>query len=246
MSESTALSIDNLSVRYPGQNAHALENINWSVPKGVLAAIIGPNGAGKSTLIKAAMDLIPRYAGTVQFFESPLSKVRQRVSYVPQRSSVDWDFPVSVLDVALMGLYGQVGLFRRLRKTHREQAMHALDQMGISNLANRQIGALSGGQQQRTFLARALVQNADLYLMDEPLAGIDASTQEQILELLQTLKTKGKTVVVVHHDLSTVNRIFDQAILLNKTKMTDGSIHSVLTHDYIQQAYGGHFSIMQR
>ncbi|MDP4693341.1 MAG: ABC transporter ATP-binding protein, partial [Opitutales bacterium] len=189
-------------------------DVELSIPEGKLVSIVGPNGAGKSTLLKAALDLIPRSSGEVLIYGEPYSKARKRVGYVPQRESVDWDFPVSALDVVAMGTYGQLGWFRRVNKRSKALAMQALDRVGLADYAHRQISQLSGGQQQRTFLARALVQDADIYFMDEPFAAVDAATERAIVDLLKELQQRGKTCLVVHHDLATVPEYFDWTVLL--------------------------------
>nr|WP_281376931.1 metal ABC transporter ATP-binding protein [Deinobacterium chartae] len=210
-----------------------------SFPQGQLCAIVGPNGAGKSTFLKAALGLIPRASGQVRFFGEPLARVRRRVGYVPQRSSVDWDFPTSALDVVTMGLYGRLGWLRRPGRAEREQAMSALERVGLSDLAQRQISQLSGGQQQRVFLARALAQASDLYFMDEPFAGVDATTERAILEVMRELRAQGKTVVVVHHDLETVRDYFDHLTLLNVSVVASGPMQETFSHDNLRAAYGG-------
>jgi manganese/zinc/iron transport system ATP- binding protein len=234
------LSINDLTVAY--QSKPAIWDIDLDVPAGVLMAVVGPNGAGKSTLLKAALDLVPRAAGSIRFFGKPYAKVRERVGYVPQRGSVDWDFPTSVLDVVMMGLYRKVGWLRRPGREHRERALEAIEQVGLSDLVNRQISQLSGGQQQRTFLARALVQDADIYFMDEPFAAVDAVTQRAIIVILGELRTRGKTVVVVHHDLQTVADYFDWVALLNVSLVADGPIEEVFTPELVDRTYGGRAS----
>jgi manganese/zinc/iron transport system ATP- binding protein len=234
---SYALEINDLTVAY--RNKPVLWDIDLCVPSGVLMGIIGPNGAGKSTLIKAALSLIPRAAGDVRFFGLPLRQARARIGYVPQRSSIDWDFPTTALDVVMMGLYGKLGWLRRPDKTARQTALAALEQLGMAHFAERQIGQLSGGQQQRVFLARALVQNADLYFMDEPFAAVDAVTERAIVNLLHTLRAQGKTVIVVHHDLQTVAEYFDWVTLLNVEVIASGATGSVFTEENIRRAYGG-------
>jgi manganese/zinc/iron transport system ATP- binding protein len=234
----TSLAINDLTVAYDSKPA--LWDVDLDVPPGVLMGIVGPNGAGKSTLIKAALNLIPRAAGSILFFGKPYERVRDRVGYVPQRGSVDWDFPTSVLDVVTMGLYGRVGWIRRTGRKERELAMEALRQVGMTEFANRQISQLSGGQQQRTFLARALVQDADLYFMDEPFAAVDAVTERAIISILHELRSRGKTVFVVHHDLQTVADYFDSVALLNVSIVAAGPIDEVFTHELIERTYGGH------
>ena len=232
-----ALEIEDLTVAY--NSKPALWDVDMHVPEGVLMAIVGPNGAGKSTLIKAALNLIPRAAGDVRFFDQPYAKARDLVGYVPQRGSVDWDFPTSVLDVVMMGLYGQLGWFRRPGKNERQQAYEALEQVGIVDLADRQISQLSGGQQQRTFLARALVQDAQIYFMDEPFAAVDAVTERAIVALLRELRSRNKTVVVVHHDLQTVADYFDWVTLLNVEVTASDPVPEIYTEDNLRKTYGG-------
>jgi len=207
--------------------------------------IVGPNGAGKSTLLKAIMNLVPRASGRIEVFGQPYHKNRHRVGYVPQRESVDWDFPVDALDVVTMGLYNQIGWCLPVRKKHRQQALDALDRVGIADLARRQISQLSGGQQQRTFLARALVQNADLYLMDEPFAAVDAATERAIVEILRELKQTGKTAVVIHHDLQTVPEYFDYVVLLNMRVVAHGEVEEVFTSENLQKTYGGRLTLLE-
>lgn len=232
-----ALSIDDLTVAY--QEQPAIWDIDLEAPEGALMGIVGPNGAGKSTLIKAALNLVPRAAGTVKFYGKSYEQARDIVGYVPQRGSVDWDFPTSVLDVVTMGLYGKLGWFRRPGKRERQQALHALEQVDLVDFADRQISQLSGGQQQRTFLARALVQDAKVYFMDEPFAAVDAVTENAIIDILQALNQRGKTVLVVHHDLQTVTRYFDRVTLLNVEVIASGPTASVFTADNLRKTYGG-------
>lgn len=231
-----ALSVQDLTVVY--DTRPALWDLDMEVPQGVLMGIVGPNGAGKSTLIKAALNLLPRAAGSVNFFGQPYQKVRERVGYVPQRGSVDWDFPTTVIDVVGMGLYGKLGWLRPPGKKERVMTMDALAQVGLQDFAHRQISRLSGGQQQRTFLARALVQNADIYFMDEPFAAVDAVTEKAILQILQQLRSRGKTVIVVHHDLQTVADYFDWVALINVTLFATGPISAVFTNAMIERTYG--------
>ncbi|MEM7806586.1 MAG: ABC transporter ATP-binding protein [Planctomycetota bacterium] len=221
-----------------------LWDVDLDVPEGRLVAIVGPNGAGKSTLIKAALDLIPRASGRVRVYGKPYSENRRRVGYVPQRESVDWDFPVSALDVVTMGTYGRIGWMLPVRRKHREKAREALDRVGIADLADRQISQLSGGQQQRTFLARALVQEADLYMMDEPFAAVDAATERAIVSILKDLKSAGKTVLVVHHDLQTVEEYFDHIILMNMRIVAHGPTATTFTRDNLQKTYGGKLTLL--
>ena len=232
-----ALSVDDLTVAY--QEKPAIWDIDLDVPEGVLMGIVGPNGAGKSTLIKAALNLIPRAAGTVMFYDQPYERARSLVGYVPQRGSVDWDFPTTVLDVVTMGLYGKLGWFRRPGKRERELALFALEQVGLVDFVDRQISQLSGGQQQRTFLARALVQDAQIYFMDEPFAAVDAVTENAIVDILQALNKRGKTVLVVHHDLQTVAHYFDWLTLLNVEVIASGPTSAVFTTENLRRTYGG-------
>lgn len=237
-----ALEVNDLTVSYSGKPV--LWDIDLSIPEGVMAAIIGPNGAGKSTLIKAVLNLIPRAAGEARFFGLPYAQARRRIGYVPQRGSVDWDFPTSVLDVVMMGLYGKLGWVRRPGRAERQQALSALEQVGLADFAARQVGQLSGGQQQRTFLARALVQQADLYFMDEPFAAVDAVTERAIVDLLQSLRANGKTVVVVHHDLQTVTDYFDHVTLLNGSLVASGTTGETFNEDNLKRAYGGRIAFI--
>lgn len=231
-----AIAVEDLTVAY--RDKPALWDIDLSIPTGVLAAIIGPNGAGKSTLLKAILNLIRPVAGSVRIFGDSYRKVLRRVAYVPQRTSVDWDFPATVFDVVLMGTYGRLGWWRRPGNAERAAARAALDRVGLENLANRQIGQLSGGQQQRVFLARALVQAADLYLMDEPFQGVDAVTETAIIDVLRELRAQEKTVVAVHHDLSTVPDYFDWVALLNVKLIASGPVRETFTPDNLRHAYG--------
>lgn len=238
-----ALAVDDLTVAY--DEKPAIWDIDLAVPEGVLMGVVGPNGAGKSTLIKAVLNLIPRAAGTVSFYGKPYEGARSLVGYVPQRGSVDWDFPTSVLDVATMGLYGRLGWFRRPGKRERELALNALEQVGMADFAARQISQLSGGQQQRTFLARALVQDAQIYFMDEPFAAVDAVTENAIVRILKALNTRGKTVLVVHHDLQTVAQYFDWVTLLNVEVIASGPTAEAFTPKNLRRTYGGRVAHLQ-
>ncbi|MFY0594478.1 metal ABC transporter ATP-binding protein [Roseivirga sp.] len=231
-----------LTVAY--QKKPVLWNIDMTLPQGALTGIIGPNGAGKSTLIKAAMGLLPLGSGFVKMFDQSLDKVRHKVSYVPQRETVDWDFPTSVLDVVLMGRYAKLGLLTRPRKADKEMAMNCLRKVGMEAYTNRQISQLSGGQQQRVFLARALAQEADLYFMDEPFAGVDAATESAILAIMQEMTANGKTVVVVHHDLQSAAEFFDWIILLNMRLVASGPIDKVFNNELLQETYGGKLTVL--
>ncbi len=221
-----------------------LDHVSFETPPGTLTAIVGPNGAGKSTLIKTALGLIEPIAGHVEFFGQKLKHVSGRISYVPQRTTVDWDFPVTALDVVCMGLYRQIGWFLPIRRRHRDQAMKALASVGMEHFAGRQISQLSGGQQQRVFLARSLVQGAELFLMDEPLAGVDAATEATIITVLRQLRDEGRTAMVVHHDLDTVTEYFDRVLLLNHRVIAEGPATEVMTPALLKQAYGGKLLIL--
>jgi manganese/zinc/iron transport system ATP- binding protein len=236
------LSVYDLTVAY--DRKPVIWDIGFDLPAGQLIGVVGPNGAGKSTLLKAIMDLIPRASGRVTVFGDTYANSRKRVGYVPQRESVDWQFPVSALDVVTMGLYDDIGWFFPVRKKHRAAALEALDRVGIADLANRQISQLSGGQQQRTFLARALVQDADLYLMDEPFAAVDAATERAIVEILRDLKERGKTAVVIHHDLQTVPEYFDHVVLLNMRIVAHGPVEDTFTSENLQKTYGGRLTLL--
>ncbi|MGE3799660.1 MAG: metal ABC transporter ATP-binding protein [Candidatus Kapaibacterium sp.] len=238
------LEVHDLTVSY--HRRPVLWDIDFATPEGKLIAIVGPNGAGKSTLIKGIMGLVPLASGYVKIFGEDLERARSRVGYVPQRNSVDWDFPTSVLDVVMMGRYGRIGLFRRPRDSDRDVAMEALRQVGIVDLAKRQISQLSGGQQQRVFIARALAQDADLYLMDEPFVGVDAATEGAIIELLREMRRRGKTVIVVHHDLGTVREYFDWVLLLNLRLVAFGPLDEVFTDTLLQQTYGGRLNLLTK
>ena len=238
----SALSVTGLSVAYDAQPV--LWNASLDVAPGTLMAIVGPNGAGKSTLLKGLLGAIPCLAGRVRVFgQDPAPKRRasgrRSIAYVPQRSTVDWDFPATVLDVVLMGTYGRLGWLRRPKAREREAAMEALRMVEMDGLKGRQIAELSGGQQQRVFLARALVQDASLYLMDEPFAGVDAVTERAIVSLLQRLRNEGKTIVVVHHDLGTVADYFDEVTLLDREVIASGTVDDVFTRELVEKTYGG-------
>ncbi|TWT66322.1 High-affinity zinc uptake system ATP-binding protein ZnuC [Posidoniimonas polymericola] len=239
-----ALEAHDLTVAY--HRKPVLWNVDFVMPEGNLVAIVGPNGAGKTTLIKAALGLTPIASGHVEIYGQPYRKQRSIVGYVPQRESVDWEFPVTVRDVVMMGLYGKVGWFRRPGKAERLIAEQRLEEVGLSDFANRQIRQLSGGQQQRVFLARALAQDAQVYFMDEPFAGVDAATEAAIIQLLRTLRQSGKTVFVVHHDLQTVRDYFDQVILLNMRLVASGPVPEIFTTANLQRTYGGRLTILEQ
>lgn len=236
------IEVHDLTVAY--HHRPVLWDVDVLFPEGQLVAIVGPNGAGKSTLIKAIMGLVPLASGYVRIFGKPVAQARSAVAYVPQRGSVDWDFPTTALDVVLMGRYGQVPLFGRPRKQDREVARQCLEKVGMAEYANRQISQLSGGQQQRVFLARALAQQTRVYLMDEPFAGVDAATEKAIVVLLHDLREQGSTVIVVHHDLQTVPDYFDSVLLLNLRSVAFGPVAEVFTQDNLQKTYGGRLHLL--
>ncbi|MGM0690602.1 MAG: metal ABC transporter ATP-binding protein [Pseudomonadota bacterium] len=231
------LAVRGLTVSYGDKPA--VFSLDMTVEDGSMTAIIGPNGAGKSTTLKAVLGIVPRLSGVVSVFGLPLAKNRHRIAYVPQRASVDWDFPTRVIDVVLMGLSRELGLLRRVRASHRQRAFDCLGRVGMRDFAERQIGQLSGGQQQRVFLARALAQGADLYLLDEPFAGVDAATERAIIDVLKTLRSEGRTVVAVHHDLSTVRDYFDHVMMINVHKVAEGTVAEAFSEKNLQRAYGG-------
>ena len=232
-----AIEVMDLTVAY--RDRPALWDVDLTVPRGVLLAVVGPNGAGKTTLIKSILGLIRPAAGRILVHGRPYREQRRLVAYVPQRGSVDWDFPTSVLDVVMMGRYGALGWVRRPGRAERDAALRALAQTGMQEFAGRQISQLSGGQQQRVFLARALVQDAQVYLMDEPFQGVDATTEVAIVELLRELRAQGRTVIVVHHDLQTVAQYFDWVALLNVRRIASGPVGEVFTDANLRLAYGG-------
>ncbi len=237
-----AVEVSDLTVAY--HEKPVLWDVDLVVPAGVLMAIVGPNGAGKSTLLKAILELVPIAAGRVLIFGRPLTETRHLVAYMPQRESVDWQFPTTVLDVVVMGLYGKLGWFRRPGRRERALACAALEKVGMTAFAHRQISQLSGGQQQRVFLARALVQDAQVYLMDEPFQGVDATTERATITLLQELRAQGKTVLVVHHDLQTVPEYFDWVTLINVRRIACGPVAEVFTEHNLRRAYGGRLSFL--
>jgi manganese/zinc/iron transport system ATP- binding protein len=239
----TAIEVRDLTVAY--REKPVLWDIDLTVPSGVLMAIVGPNGAGKTTFIKAILDLIQPAAGQIRIFGKRYDQQRQLVAYVPQRGSVDWDFPTSSLDVVMMGLYGRLGWFRRPGKRERRLALAALEKVGMQDFADRQISQLSGGQQQRVFLARALVQDAEIYMMDEPFQGVDATTERAIITLLRELRAADKTLVVVHHDLQTVAEYFDHVMLLNVRLIAAGPVPEVFTEENLRLTYGGRVAFLR-
>ncbi len=231
------MAVRGMTVSY-GQTP-AIFSVDLTLRQGTMTAIVGPNGAGKSTLLKAALGVITPLAGSVTVFGQTMARMRDQIAYVPQRASVDWDFPVRVIDVVMMGMYRKLGLLGRVRGRHKALAQDCLTRVGMADFAQRQIGQLSGGQQQRVFLARALAQQADIYVLDEPFAGVDAATEKAIIAVLQGLRSEGKTVLAVHHDLSTVPEYFDDVVLLNTQVVAAGPVADVFTEENLQAAYGG-------
>jgi manganese/zinc/iron transport system ATP- binding protein len=231
-----------LTVAY--RDEPVLWDVDVQVPQGALMAIVGPNGAGKSTLIKAVLGLVEPSAGRVFIYGKPYSQQRKQVAYVPQRGSVDWDFPTSALDVVMMGRYGHLGWIKRPNATDKALAVHALEQVSMEAFAQRQISQLSGGQQQRVFLARALVQDAQIFLMDEPFQGVDATTERAIIDVLKQLQSNGRTVLVVHHNLETVTEYFDHVLLLNVRTIASGRVRDVFTPQNLRHTYGGRMELL--
>lgn len=231
-----AVKVEKLNVNY--DQTPAIWGIDFEIPERKLVGIVGPNGAGKSTLLKALLGTLKQESGSVLLFGKPYKMVRKRVAYVPQRTTVDWHFPINVLDVVVMGRYGKLGPLKWVGKEDRRAAEKALDRLGMLPFAHRQISELSGGQQQRVFLARALLQEAELYFMDEPFAGVDMATEKAVIELLISLKAEGKTMLIVHHDLTTVKSYFDWLILLNGCLIGCGPVDEVFTQQNLQKAYG--------
>ncbi len=241
MEKQYAITVDDLTVAY--NYKPVLWDVDLDIPEGVLMAIVGPNGAGKSTLIKAILGIISPIAGNVSVFGKPYEKQRKEVAYVPQKGSVDWDFPTTALDVVMMGTYGSLGWIKRTGATQKKQALEALEKVGMLQFKNRQISQLSGGQQQRVFLARALVQNASIYFMDEPFQGVDATTEIAIINILKELRKAGKTVIVVHHDLQTVPEYFDWVTFLNVKKIATGPVKEIFNDDNLIKTYGINYKV---
>ncbi len=243
-SAASPLTVHAMTVSY--HRKPVLWDVDYDAPPASLIAIVGPNGAGKSTFIKACLGLVPRATGEVAFWGQSLRDARSRIGYMPQRESVDWDFPVSVLDVVCMGRYRKIGWLRPVSRAHKIFATSCLDRVGLADLAGRQISQLSGGQQQRVFLARALAQEADLYFMDEPFAGVDAATERAIIEVLRDLRATGKTVICVHHDIQTVNEYFEHCILLNMRVVAAGPVSNTMTSTNLHRTYGGRLTLLSQ
>jgi manganese/zinc/iron transport system ATP- binding protein len=242
--DTAPIAIHDMTVAY--RRKPVLWDVDFNATAGRLIGIVGPNGAGKSTLIKAALDLVPRVSGEVLFFGKPYRQQRHLVAYVPQRESIDWDFPVNALDVVAMGRYRKIGWCWPVTKKHKLAALEALEHVGMADYAHRQISQLSGGQQQRVFLARALVQDAMLYFMDEPFAGVDAATERAIVDILRELRRAGRTVLVVHHDLQTVREYFDDVMLLNMRIVAFGPVDEVYNESNLQKTYGGRLTLLDQ
>ncbi|EPD53254.1 hypothetical protein HMPREF1210_00985 [Paenisporosarcina sp. HGH0030] len=236
----TAIAVSDLFVSYNGNEA--LRNVSFTVEEGNLVGIIGPNGAGKSTLLKALLNLIKKDTGKVEILGKSIKEMKTKVAYVPQRSNIDWDFPITVMDTVLIGTYPNLGIFNRPKKEHKAWALECLKKVGMADYGNRQIGELSGGQQQRVFLARALVQKPEMYFLDEPFVGVDVTSEEKIISILKELRDSGKTVVVVHHDLSKASDYFNELILLNKELIEHGIVEKVFQPAVLNKAYTNQFS----
>lgn len=240
----SAIETHNLTVSY--NKRPVLWNIDFELPTAQIIGIIGPNGSGKTTLLKAIMGLVETSSGYIKLFDKDLEQVRSKISYVPQRETVDWDFPASVMDVVLMGRYSNKKLFKKISNEDKNIAAEALEKVNMLEYSNRQISQLSGGQQQRVFIARSLAQGADLYIMDEPFVGVDAATEEAILTLMQEMKSQGKTVVVVHHDLQTAKAYFDWIVLLNTRLVASGPKREIFKEELLQEAYGGKLNVLSK
>ncbi len=236
------VAVRDLTVAY--REEPVLWDVDLTVPEGRLVAIVGPNGAGKSTLIKSILDLVARTSGTVSVYGKSYKENRELVGYVPQRGSVDWDFPTTSLDIVQMGLYGKLGWIRRPGKKERQIAYECLEKVGMEDYADRQISQLSGGQQQRVFLARALAQDAEIYFMDEPFAGVDAATEAAIVNVMRDLREAGKTLIIVHHNLETVLEYFDWVVLLNVQIIASGPVNEAFTLENIRKTYGGRIAAL--
>ncbi len=242
--DNCSIEVHNLTTTYGG--APVLWDVDFELPLGEIIGVIGPNGSGKTTLLKTIMGLLKPSSGYVKILNQELDKVRERVAYVPQRESVDWDFPASVFDVVMMGRYRKNNLFKRSNRTDVQIVLESIEKVGLSEFKNRQIAQLSGGQQQRVFIARALAQRADIYLMDEPFVGVDAATENSILRLLAEMKNQGKTVLIIHHDLQTVSDYFDYLVLLNTRLIAKGTPQEVLTKENLGNAYGGQLTLLAK
>lgn len=243
MAHPLAVDVEGLNVSYG--SSPVLWDIHLKIPQGQITGIVGPNGAGKSTLLKSLLSLIEPSSGTVRLLGKDFSQIRRKVSYVPQRESVDWEFPIDVLSVVMMGCYADLGLFRRPGPLEKKRALHILERLDLIAFAKRQISCLSGGQKQRVFLGRALMQNASLLLFDEPFGGIDMGSERKIMQILHELRDEGKTILIVHHDLTTAKKYFDRLVLINLRLIAEGPVNEVLTKHYLHQAYGQHISLFE-
>jgi manganese/zinc/iron transport system ATP- binding protein len=242
-----ALKVENISVNYPLQKTLAIEDVNLQINRGQIVGIVGPNGAGKSTFLKSVLGIVQKKQGKILIFDRDLKKAKKMISYVPQRESVDWNFPINVLGVVLMGTYNQLGWLRYPGRKERQIAEESLKKVEMLDYIDTQIGELSGGQQQRVFLARALAAKAEIIFLDEPMAGVDAVTEKAIIEVIRDLKSQGKTIIMVHHDLGSVKDYFDEVVLINKTVVSYGSIKEAFTNDNLQKTYQGrlHFLVQE-
>lgn len=238
-----AVDVSNLTVHYDKQTV--LWDINFSISPGNIVGVVGPNGAGKTTLIKSLIGVVKPLSGKISFFGDKLSKIKKQIAYLPQKEAIDWDFPITVFDVVLMGKYGGIKWYQRIQEEDKKAARQALDKVGLLSFAHRQINELSGGQKQRLFFARALVQNAKIYFMDEPFQGIDLTTEKVLITLLQEMKEEGKTIFIVHHDLSSVIEYFTELILLNTRLVAAGAVSSVWTEENLGKTFGKHPSLLE-
>lgn len=239
-----SVEVRNLHVSYYGNEV--ISNVTFSIESGKLVGIIGPNGAGKSTLMKAVLGLIPKDKGDILFYGKSIKTIQKKIAYVPQRNDIDWDFPITVHDTVLLGTYPSLGLFRRPKRQEKQFALECLQQVGMEDFSERQIGELSGGQQQRVFLARALAQKAELFFLDEPFVGIDAASEKMIINILKDLRKEGKTVFVVHHDLTKVEDYFDDLVLINKELIESGPVKTVFRPELMTKAYQSQFSLFSQ
>ncbi|MBI2742903.1 MAG: metal ABC transporter ATP-binding protein [Chlamydiales bacterium] len=234
--DNPVIKVEQLTVNY--DKTPVLWDINFTIDRGMIVGVVGPNGAGKSTLLKTLLGMIAPLSGNIEFFGKPFTEVRKKIAYVPQRSSVDWDFPITAKELVLMGRYGHLGLFKWQSKKDHKIAEEAMERVGMLSFADRQIGKLSGGQQQRIFIARALAQDADIYMMDEPFAGVDNGTEKELVALFEELASQGKTLIIVHHDLSTVDRYFKWLLMLNTCLVASGPVSEVFHRDHLLRTYG--------
>lgn len=239
-----AMSVQNLHVSYDGNEV--IRDVTFSSTTGRIVGLIGPNGAGKSTLLKSLLNLIPKDKGDIKLYDKPIHEMRKSIAYVPQRSDIDWDFPITVIDTVLIGTYPKLGLFKRPKKTEKDWAFECLKKVNMESFSEKQIGELSGGQQQRVFLARALAQEPQMFFLDEPFVGIDISSEETIINILREQRNEGKTVVIVHHDLNKAADYFDELLLLNKELIMYGSVHEVCQPEIIKKAYEGQLSFLEQ